>query len=91
MNSTDILQYVWLGVLKGVNNAHFFVDYKKVPMFLESTVGAQDLSLAASSRPSTTASTERPVLASSAPAPVEAAASRDVELEVGASGDMHAI
>lgn len=90
MNSTDILQYVWLGVLKGVNNAHFFVDYKKVPMFLESTVGAQDLSLAATSRPSTTEFAERPALAAAEASPV-AATTRDVELEVGANGDMHAV
>jgi hypothetical protein len=36
MNTTDLLRYAWLDTLKDYEGAKFFLDYKKVPMLLES-------------------------------------------------------
>ena len=34
MNRTQMLQYIYMNILK-FSNAHFFLDYKKVPLFME--------------------------------------------------------
>jgi len=36
MSSEDMLRYVWLDNLKSLDGTKMFIDYKKVPMFLES-------------------------------------------------------
>lgn len=35
MTKEDVLRYAWLDTLKAYQNSKFFIDYKKVPLFLE--------------------------------------------------------
>ena len=35
MGKADVLQHVWMSTLKKLNKAKMFLDYRKVPMFLE--------------------------------------------------------
>ena len=37
MGSDDVLKHVWLSTLKKLNKAKMFLDYRKVPLFLEAT------------------------------------------------------
>ena len=35
MNRTQMLQFLYMNILKKSNGANFFLDYKKIPLFME--------------------------------------------------------